>query len=721
MSQLLQAIAQCTSTVNFAGGNICETISWKLVFHDEFNGNSIDQNKWTTYYPYGNISTCEFCRTHGNEGQIYLDDHVIVSNGTLKLIANYQPTTWISAYRNFASGMIHSKSHYAFMYGKFEIKCKIPSGNGLWPAFWGFGGNGTEIDVFEFCGESPNNHTMNVRKWSNNSVIADLPYDYNGVDFSTGFHVYSVEWDKFFLTFRVDGTQVYRIPRYIRIGDTAPVTWCDVLPGVYIQRPAYPCGLNNNINIIANLALDGLCSTPSISMSQKQMEIEYIRVYQRTPQAGFIDLCGSGTINGNSLLCNSTTTTYNYTGPNSSVGWSVSSNLMIISSTSMSVTVQPVNNMVNGTGWVTANFAANEPCPSSSATKSIWIGKPNTPVVKTTVANCDNCFHITAYSNPLSVPTYRWNIGNHQYNTIDCSNTYPFSIPYTVTVSNQCGSKLKSGYIISHCVGNKSKSLVISPNSATDSIKIELKGIGLDSVEKFLLVSDSLNYYQDILISDSIFYVDASSFKDGPYYAILNFNNVAESIKEEFRIDHSIRDGEHNPRRIVIDPDTVSVTLNLSLFNMHINVIDNFLLVSEENDYYQEISVDTLNFQIDVSSLNEGNYFTIVNFIDSVEPIFQKVRIKHLQVDPENSSLIITLTPNPASNTVQVELPDINLSEIESFSLLSLMTSASYYFPVSGQTFQINISTLDKGLYFGILRFTDNSSPVVELLIIKRD
>ena len=61
--------SQCPTSVSYPASVInviCDdTIPYKLVFHDEFNGNSIDTSQWHTYFPYGAGQTdnCDFCRT----------------------------------------------------------------------------------------------------------------------------------------------------------------------------------------------------------------------------------------------------------------------------------------------------------------------------------------------------------------------------------------------------------------------------------------------------------------------------------------------------------------------------------------------------------------------------------------------------------------------------------------------------------------------------------
>ena len=66
----------------------------------------------------------------------YLPDTVILGDG-LRNNRQY----------DFTSGMIFSKD--LFGEGIFEIRCKIPSGEDYWPAFWLFG-DGGELDIFEF-------------------------------------------------------------------------------------------------------------------------------------------------------------------------------------------------------------------------------------------------------------------------------------------------------------------------------------------------------------------------------------------------------------------------------------------------------------------------------------------------------------------------------------------------------------------------------------------
>jgi len=120
---------------------------WDMVFSDEFDGNALDKNKWATRYIYQNETMDRF----NDENQRYRDAQIKLSGGVLNLIA--QKTEGADFYE---SGMI--RSYRTFYYGYFEARVFLPSGKGVWPAFWlegDYDQNGKtwhppEIDIFEY-------------------------------------------------------------------------------------------------------------------------------------------------------------------------------------------------------------------------------------------------------------------------------------------------------------------------------------------------------------------------------------------------------------------------------------------------------------------------------------------------------------------------------------------------------------------------------------------
>ena len=267
----------------FAGGNTCSTGEWQLVFADEFNGNQLDLSKWYTWYPYTDDGSdkCEFCRTHGEGGQVFEDSNVIVNDSTLKLIARHEDVEWYSIKRPYSSGMIHSRQQFGL--GKYEIRCKLPYGMGFWPAFWMFGNKAVEIDLFEIGCQRPHRQHLGIISWKNHSTFDKRKW-YLKKDFSKNFHIFTMEWDPYFVRFQVDGREVWKVslmqPKCGKV-----MRRCNLRKDRYKLQPAFPSE-GEKLNIIANLTI-GTKNTPftkapdAKTVLPNQMEIDWIRVYRR--------------------------------------------------------------------------------------------------------------------------------------------------------------------------------------------------------------------------------------------------------------------------------------------------------------------------------------------------------------------------------------------------------------------------------------------------------
>ena len=120
---------------------------WELVFSDEFGGNKLDQDKWATRFIYENETLDHF----NDEVQRYRDSQIRLSDGVLNIVAEKKPGATL-----FESGLI--RSHRTFYYGYYEARVYMPSGKGVWPAFWleadydqdGKTWHPPEIDIFEY-------------------------------------------------------------------------------------------------------------------------------------------------------------------------------------------------------------------------------------------------------------------------------------------------------------------------------------------------------------------------------------------------------------------------------------------------------------------------------------------------------------------------------------------------------------------------------------------
>ena len=356
-----------------------DTTSWKLVFHDEFNGTSLDTNKWLTHYPYGpdESDRTPAARLHTTtpkrEAQIYRDDKAIVNNGMLELHAAKNKSTYMGVTKTHEAGMVHSKDKKGFRgYTKYEIRCKIPDGAGFFPAFWMFGST-NEIDCFEFNGVNPNRHLVGMIKWAQCPVEGRFGQarDYiSAIDFSKDFHTFAIAHDDLYMTYYVDNQIVFQVPRLTLLSS--------LVPGYYIQEPAYPRS-TEGMRVIANLAIGAgkkgnkLHHPPSIFTElPNKMEVDYIRVYQRHPQSNLTDLCVSS-ISGPNTISKVRNNTYKYEGDLNIESWSISKNLTIVGEDKNLIIVNLDPNSSASDAWIKPNFIEkDQPC-ANSTTKNIII------------------------------------------------------------------------------------------------------------------------------------------------------------------------------------------------------------------------------------------------------------------------------------------------------------------------------------------------------------
>lgn len=137
-----------------------ELEGWKLVFEDQFDGPKLDYEKWTPKDPWG--------VERNGELQGYSRQNFIQENGVLTIVAEKTPAFYDGKRREYRSGMMTTTRKFSQRYGRFAIRCRIPRGQGLWPAFWMLPEPPSwppEIDVFEILGqEYLSHHTTHYGK-----------------------------------------------------------------------------------------------------------------------------------------------------------------------------------------------------------------------------------------------------------------------------------------------------------------------------------------------------------------------------------------------------------------------------------------------------------------------------------------------------------------------------------------------------------------------------
>ncbi len=224
-----------------------------LVWEDDFNTDGApNAANWT--YDLG-------AGGWGNgEAQTYTSNpsNVIVENGVLKITAKKEGSGYTSA-------RLKSENLQEFTYGKVEVRAKLPSAAGTWPAIWTLGANFDTVG-WPNCGEMD---IMEQTGADKNRVLSTLHYPGNfagnGPSGSTSlttsttdFHTYTMEWTAEEIKFYVDDKSVHN--QVVNDAD----------------KP-----FNSDFFFIMNIAMGGtLGGTIDPNFTEDTMEIDYIKVYQ---------------------------------------------------------------------------------------------------------------------------------------------------------------------------------------------------------------------------------------------------------------------------------------------------------------------------------------------------------------------------------------------------------------------------------------------------------
>jgi beta-glucanase (GH16 family) len=170
-----------------------ERAGWELVWGDEFNGDTINSENWT--FNTGGSGW-------GNkEWQYYTDrpENARVEDGRLVIEARQE----IYLGSKYTSARIITQYLHEWAYGRVEARMKLPTGQGVWSAFWMLGNdidkigwpNCGEIDIIENIGE-PNTiyGTLHGPGYSAGDGVG-TSHIISETALNQGFHVYAIEWE----------------------------------------------------------------------------------------------------------------------------------------------------------------------------------------------------------------------------------------------------------------------------------------------------------------------------------------------------------------------------------------------------------------------------------------------------------------------------------------------------------------------------------------------
>lgn len=192
-----------------------------LAWSDEFDGARLDETKWEVW---------DWASTKNEELEHYLPDEVWLESGLLRIRSRKRRHRG----REYTSGKLTTKHTFTQTYGRFEMRARIPSGKGIWPAFWlnAAAGWPPEIDVFEVLGHKPDTVFMTNHFKRPLGRRAFRQGRHQGPDYSRDFHVYAVEWEKGAIRWYVDGVERFRStegvpdqPMYIIVNTAVGGSW----------------------------------------------------------------------------------------------------------------------------------------------------------------------------------------------------------------------------------------------------------------------------------------------------------------------------------------------------------------------------------------------------------------------------------------------------------------------------------------------------------------
>jgi beta-glucanase (GH16 family) len=239
---------------------------WALKWADEFNTDGAPNPAWWTPI----VKAYEF----GTDN--YWSDrpqNVRVENGNLVLEARLESYGG----RRYTSGAIWTKGKVNFMYGRLEARALLPTGRGVWPAFWTLGQEWNsyadwpasgEIDVMEYVGHDPfrihgtihstaYNHEAGTAKGG--SITVSAPW--------LNWHVYAVEWFPDRIDFFVDGAKYFT---FYKDANATNATW----------------PFSKNHFVILNLSIGGSWGGEQgidDTIFPHRYLVDYVRYYERTP------------------------------------------------------------------------------------------------------------------------------------------------------------------------------------------------------------------------------------------------------------------------------------------------------------------------------------------------------------------------------------------------------------------------------------------------------
>jgi beta-glucanase (GH16 family) len=194
---------------------------YSLIWSDEFNDGAVNLSNWV--YETGDGTAYGLPAGWGNsELQLYTtqqENSGIETDGEISSL--YLRATGDAA-GGYSSAKLTTNKLFSMHFGRIDVKAKMPSGKGLWPAIWMLGDNKGqidwpgcgEIDIVEILGDEPNKMYSTLHYTNSEKKHGQLQGSntLSSGTYANAYHVYSLDWTPEALAFSIDGVAFQRMP-----------------------------------------------------------------------------------------------------------------------------------------------------------------------------------------------------------------------------------------------------------------------------------------------------------------------------------------------------------------------------------------------------------------------------------------------------------------------------------------------------------------------------
>ncbi|MCH5186481.1 MAG: tyrosine-protein phosphatase [Oscillospiraceae bacterium] len=237
-----------------------ETAPAKLLFEDNFDGNSLDETKWKR------LPETERC-----EGMTFWDNDYSYLNGKGQLVLE---ADWDENEGRVLCGAVGTDESFSGGYGYYEASIRFPKQYGIWGAFWSMVGDvtgvdnssadGVELDIIEsiLSDEQLCNHAIHWDNYDENKKTDSKTHEYLNI-YDGEFHTFGLWRTESAYIFYVDGEE----------------TWRSAAGGI--------CPLGGDIRLTVEAAAWAGAGTPeAIAALPAHMDVDFVRVWDTNPYIG---------------------------------------------------------------------------------------------------------------------------------------------------------------------------------------------------------------------------------------------------------------------------------------------------------------------------------------------------------------------------------------------------------------------------------------------------